>query len=204
MWTGPRRSVLIAVAVAAGGAVFLSGCGSAAPARQPVQAPATPGARQTEANPPGDIPDQQVFVPFTPPGSHITVKVPEGWAQTRTADGVTFTDKLNSITIREAAAAKASTAASVAAGVVPRIAAQVPAYSAGRVTTVKRAAGTAVVVTYQGDSAPDPVTNKVVRDAFERYSFWKGGREAVVTLSGPTGADNVDPWRIVTDSLRWR
>jgi hypothetical protein len=24
-----------------------------------------------------------------------------------------------------------------------------------------------------------------------------------VTLSGPAGADNVDPWRTVTDSFRW-
>ena len=29
------------------------------------------------------------------------------------------------------------------------------------------------------------------------------GREAIVTLSGPRGADNVDPWRVITDSLRW-
>jgi hypothetical protein len=33
--------------------------------------------------------------------------------------------------------------------------------------------------------------------------FTRGGRTAVLTLSGPRGADNVDPWRIVTDSLRW-
>jgi hypothetical protein len=25
----------------------------------------------------------------------------------------------------------------------------------------------------------------------------------VLTLSGPKGADNVDPWRIVSDSLKW-
>jgi hypothetical protein len=24
-----------------------------------------------------------------------------------------------------------------------------------------------------------------------------------LTLSGPKDADNVDPWRLVTDSLRW-
>ena len=29
------------------------------------------------------------------------------------------------------------------------------------------------------------------------------GKDVVLTLSGPKGADNVDPWRIVTDSLRW-
>ena len=42
-----------------------------------------------------------------------------------------------------------------------------------------------------------------IRDAVERYSFWHNGIEAVLTLSGPKGADNVDPWRIVSDSLKW-
>jgi len=50
---------------------------------------------------------------------------------------------------------------------------------------------------------PDPVTGKTVTDSVERYVFTHGGRTAVLTLSGPRGADNVDPWRIVTDSLRW-
>ena len=43
-----------------------------------------------------------------------------------------------------------------------------------------------------------------MREAVERYAFWHDGQEAVLTLSGPKGADNVDPWRIVTDSLRWQ
>jgi hypothetical protein len=25
----------------------------------------------------------------------------------------------------------------------------------------------------------------------------------VLTLTGPVGADNVDPWKIVTDSFKW-
>ena len=44
----------------------------------------------------------------------------------------------------------------------------------------------------------------VVPDAVERYEFWRGGTEAVVTLSGAAGSDNVDPWRLVTDSFTWR
>jgi hypothetical protein len=28
--------------------------------------------------------------------------------------------------------------------------------------------------------------------------------EVILTLSGPVGADNADPWRVVTDSLQWR
>jgi hypothetical protein len=42
-----------------------------------------------------------------------------------------------------------------------------------------------------------------VLTAVERYAFWRSGREVVLTLSGAKGADNVDPWRMVTDSFRW-
>jgi hypothetical protein len=79
----------------------------------------------------------------------------------------------------------------------------VPRFAPGKVTTVSRAGGTAVLVTYLGDSAPNPVTGKVVRDAFELYLFSRNGKVAELTLSGPTNADNVDPWKIVSDSLRW-
>ena len=72
------------------------------------------------------------------------------------------------------------------------------------VRSVQRKGGTAVLITYDADSAVNPVTGKAVRASVERYTFWQGGRQAVLTLAGPTGADNVDPWRIVSDSLRWR
>jgi len=38
----------------------------------------------------------------------------------------------------------------------------------------------------------------------ERYAFWRAGTTVILTLSGPQGADNVDPWRMVTDSFGWR
>jgi hypothetical protein len=47
------------------------------------------------------------------------------------------------------------------------------------------------------------VPGKVFRDAVERYEFYRNGTEAVVILAGPAGADNVDPWRTVTNSFRW-
>jgi hypothetical protein len=168
----------------------------------PASGPAA-GSHQTEDNPPGDIPDQQVFVAYTAPGAHFSVKVPEGWARSSGVDGVTFTDKLNSITIQEVPAPAALTEADARSQLLPQLAGAVPAFSAGEISSVPRTAGRAVLVTYLGDSAPDPVTNKVVRDAFERYSFWHNGHQATLTLAGPKGADNVDPWRIVTDSLRW-
>lgn len=52
--------------------------------------------------------------------------------------------------------------------------------------------------------APNSVTGKTIRLAVERYEFWAKGTEAIVTLSGPVGADNVDPWKLVTDSFTWK
>ena len=55
-----------------------------------------------------------------------------------------------------------------------------------------------------GHGQPDPVTGKA-RDQRRRALRLLPRRRATstLTLSGPKGADNVDPWRIVTDSLRW-
>jgi hypothetical protein len=73
----------------------------------------------------------------------------------------------------------------------------------GKISEITRPAGKVVLITYQGDSAQDPVTGKVVRDAFERYLFYQGGKQLALTLAGPVNADNVDPWKIVSDSVRW-
>jgi hypothetical protein len=162
-----------------------------------------PQAHATEVNPPGDIPDNQVFVSYRPPGAAFTIKVPEGWARSSAGGSVTFTDKLNSITVASAAARSKPTVASVRSSELPSVQQQGRNYRAGKVTAIHRLAGAVVLATYLQDSSPDPVTNKVVRDAVERYSFWNNGTEAVLTLSGPKGADNVDPWRIVSDSLKW-
>jgi hypothetical protein len=116
---------------------------------------------------------------------------------------VTFTDKLNSISLAETALAKPRTVASTRSVDVPALRTSVSKFSLTDITTFSRPGGSGVLVTYLADSAPDPVTNKVVRDAVERYSFWKNGQQVVVTLSGPQNADNVDPWATVSGSFRW-
>src|SRR3954452_4622399 len=162
--------------------------------------PAKPVA--TESNPPGDIPDNQVFVAFHPQGAKVSVKVPEGWARTGPPSDTVFTDKLNRIEIRPGRASAPPTPTSVR-NQVARLRTQVPRFAMGSVKQVSRTSGHAVLLTYQGDSRQDPVTGKVVRDAFEQYTFYRSGRLLTLTLSGPTNADNVDPWRIVSDSVRW-
>ncbi|MFE5084044.1 hypothetical protein [Streptomyces mirabilis] len=158
----------------------------------------------TESNPPGDIPDNQAYLAFRPSGGAFTVKVPEGWARTGQGGATVFTDKLNRVEIATASASSAPTVTSVGSEVVPRLRGQVPKFDGPKVSQVNRHAGSAVLLTYQGDSAADPVTGKVVRDAFERYAFYRQGHEVDLTLSGPVNADNVDPWRIVTDSFSWK
>ena len=165
-------------------------------------APAAPAAAGTETPPPGDIPDSTVYLPYRAPAGEYQVKVPEGWARTVTGSGVSFTDKLNTISVT-VVSAKAPTLASARAVEVPEIQRAVRHFALAGISTVQRPAGNVVLIRYSADSQPDPVTGKVYPDAVERYEFYSNGHEAIVTLSGPKGADNVDPWRTVTTSFQW-
>lgn len=205
-----RLVVLAAVGVCA------SAC-SSGPASTPAPqatssaaaAPATAASSQTgaapagtETPPPGDIPDTTAYVAFRPGSGQYEVKVPEGWARTVSPAAVLFTDKLNVISVWTAKAA-APTMASARAVEVPAIRRPLHGFALTGVSVVSRPAGTAVLIRYSADSQPDPVTGKVYKDTFERYEFYRNGTEAVLLLGGPAGADNVDPWRTVTNSFRW-
>jgi hypothetical protein len=179
-------------------ALALGACGGSGSSQN---AAPNPGAK--EQSPPGDIPDNQAFVRYTPSGAAFSVKVPEGWARSTAGGAVTFTDKLNRISVKQASAPAVPTVRQVRGSELAKLGQTVRGFRAGTVTTVKRNAGPAIRITYLADAPPNPVTGKRGTDAVERYVFFKNGREAVLTLSGPKGADNVDPWRIVTDSVRW-
>ncbi len=167
--------------------------------------PTTPTspAPATEFNPPGDIPDNQVFVDYRPPGSPVTIQVPEGWARSTHSGTVTFTDHYNSVGIAVRTPSTGPSVQSARRQDVPSIERVNNNVHAVQVSTVARSGQQAVLITYQADSQPDPVTNKVVVDAIERYEFFRHGHEVILTLTGPSGADNVDPWRTVSESLRW-
>jgi hypothetical protein len=152
----------------------------------------------------GDIPDNTAYVPFQPPGASYAVSVPEGWARSTSGSTITFTDKLNSIAVTSSAMAAAPTVDSAKQTTVPQLQKAGAKFTLVAVTTVQRKGGPAVLVHYQVDSAPNPVTNKVIRDDVQRYEFFHNGTEVDLTLSGPVSADNVDPWKIVTDSLQWK
>lgn len=162
-----------------------------------------PNPNATESPPPGDIPDTQKFPLYTSPTRAYSLKIPAGWAMTRTGQTTLFTDKFNSVRIESLPAAKAPTVASSSATELPAIKAAEHGFVPGAVTTVSRTAGTAIKITYRADSAPNPVTSKVVVRAVERYEFWRKGTELVLTVSAPVGSDNVDAWRTITNSFGW-
>jgi hypothetical protein len=178
------RALAASVAVLA---LAAAGCGSSSKSSSSANNASTGvNPNNKEASPPGDIPDNQAYVRYRPTGGSYSVKVPEGWARTSSGNAVVFTDKLNTIRMETGAAPSAQAAQKL-----------------GRVSTVHRTAGDATRIVYAGTSKANPVTGKVHDEAVERYVFPHGGKAVILTLSGPKGADNVDPWRIVTDSVRF-
>src|SRR3954470_2719266 len=126
----------------------LAGCGGSSSSSSSSK-PVNPNAKET--SPPGDIPDNQAYVAYSPPGADYSVKVPEGWARTAKGGAVTFTDKLNSITMEELTAKGTS---------VTALARSAEHAKSGKVSIVKRNAGPAVRITYLAPGRPDPVTGK--------------------------------------------
>ncbi len=124
------------------------------PSAPPSSAPAT------EFNPPGDIPDNQVFVDYSVPGSRVHIQVPEGWARSTSGGQVTFSDHFNSIGIQVQPMSAQPTVATVRHTEVPALAQSIMKFALTGVSTVQRQHGSAVRTTYQQDSRPDPVTGR--------------------------------------------
>ena len=210
-----RRPLLL---LAAGGLLAVTGCGSkhaAAPtpahgstssSTGTVTAPSaksstTPGALQAEAQSAaaGDIPDNQVFLTFHNPRAGYSMKYPEGWAQTGSGDRVTFRDKNNIVRV-VVATGNEPTVAQVRAEVGSLAGAQVT----GGPTSISIGGHPAIKVVYATESAPNSVTGKRVRLVVDRYYVGSAGKVAVVDLGTPQGVDNVDAYRLMIQSFRWR
>jgi hypothetical protein len=218
-----RRTTWVVGAVAI--AALLAACGgSAAPSTStpttPAASPAQPSGNTTsptpeqspvptespvavESNPPGDIPDNTAFVPYTSPTGGFKISVPEGWARSTTKTSVTFTDKLNAVIVSWQTADAAPTVAMAKSIEIPSLKAATRAFQLKNVSTASLPAGSTVLIEYQANSDPNPVTGKQYRLDVLRYELYKNGSEVAITLLSPVGADNVDPWRIITESYGW-
>jgi hypothetical protein len=223
-----RRSSTLPALLAAGAAAVLVGCGgsgqsssTAAPAAVSTSAGGTAPAAttappaSTAASGPvgaltgedtslatGDIPDNQVFLTFDNPAGGWSMKYPEGWAQSGAAGDITFQDKNNivHVVIRDGAAPSvASVQADLAA-----LAAGDPSFKAQKPADMTVGGKPMIKVVYEKASAPNPVTGKQVTLAVDRYVFAQNGKVAVVDLGTPKGVDNVDGYRLMIESFKWR
>ena len=127
------------------------------------------------------------------------MKYPEGWAQQGTGARVTFRDKNNVVRVLVTRSAP-PTATSIRADL-------------GRLRGVRLRSGPqpltiagarAFKVVYTTASAPNAVTGKRVTLQVDRYYLSHAGKEAIVDLGTPVGVDNVDAYRLMIESYRWR
>ena len=172
---------------------------AAPPATQQTSTTTSPGALQAEAASAatGDIPDNQVYLVYKSPAGW-SMKYPEGWAQRGKPSATVFQDKNNIVRVV------------VRRGSLPTVA-QVrrdPSLRVARITsapaTVAPGGVHAVKVVYTTQSAPNAVTGKRVTLMVDRYYVSRAGRVATVDLGTPVGVDNVDAYRLMIESFRWR
>lgn len=163
-------------------------------------------ARETavapEKNPPGDIPDSQVFVQYKSP-SGFSMKVPEGWARVDRTDGARFSDKYNIIDLAVSKVDQPPSAATVKTREAPELQKGGHAVEITSIKEVKLKSGPAVLISYASNSDPNAVTNKQIRLEHDRYLMFKNGTLVSLDLSAPLGADNVDQWRLMSNSFQW-
>ena len=192
-------------------ALVVAGCGSShktvAPPAGTTTAPAptttasgpSPLTPEAQAAATGDIPDNQVFLRFRNAAAGYSIEYPEGWAQQGSGPHVTFRDKNNIVRI-EVARGSPPTPATVRHDVGGVSGAHMT--SAPLSLTIS--GRPALKVVYTTESAPNAVTGKRVTLIVDRYYLWRNGTRAVIDLGTPQGVDNVDAYRLMSESFRWR
>lgn len=202
-----RRVIGLSLALCAV-AGLVAGCGSSssgsgsATSANAGTTNSSPGALSAEAKSAasGDIPDSQVFV--TLHGAGFSMQYPEGWVQRTAASGTTLQDKNNLVRI----GVRRGTAPSAAqvAQELQRLKQTTPSLRAGVPSSVTVGKTQAVKVSYTTQSAANPVTGKRVLLLVDRYVIPGAGRYAIVDLGSPKGVDNVDAYKMMIGSFRWR
>jgi hypothetical protein len=157
-----------------------------------------------EKNPAGDIPDSQVFVKYASSQGGYEMEVPEGWARTTRGMDVTFQEKLDGLSVTVTNAAGPPDVESIRKNQGELLKKTGRAVRIKRIQNIKLSNGPAVLMVYESNSEPDPVVNKQVRLENSSYFFYGNGKLAELRLWAPLGADNVDQWNRISNSLRWR
>jgi hypothetical protein len=214
--------VPVLVAMAAVGAILLvAGCGSGGGSSSTGVASSSTPAASTPAGPrkgscgsstpsassesastaAGDIPDSQQFIAYRNGPARYSISFPEGWARTGHGSDVTFQDKSNTIVIRVAPGAR-PTPATVRAE-LEQEAASDPCLQVGTPQATTAGPNRVVKVTYTTEGQKSPVTGRRPKITVDRYVYFERGKVATVDLGTPVGVDNVDAYRMISESFRW-
>jgi hypothetical protein len=212
----PRIGRLLGTAVTAG---LIAGCGSSSHSSHSSSSPSGPsapapspsrtstsgaGALSADARSAatGDIPDNQVFLTFVSGKHGFSMKYPEGWTQSSSGAAISFRDKNNLVrVIVQHGAMPTASSVSAQLAALKRL---TPSLTFAAPHPVNLPAGPALRVRYTNETAPNPVTGKRVKLVVDRYELGRGGRVAVVDLGTPVGVDNVDAYRMMIQSFRWK
>ncbi len=172
-----------------------------------VLAQTTPGKSSQvapEVHPVGDIPDNQAFIRYVNAAGGYSLEVPEGWARTVRGAHVSFVSKLGAVEVSETAAGGPLSVSSVKARELAALAKTTPNLKTTRVQAVKLPAGPAVRVSFTSSGPVNAVTGKAPALENDLYVLDHAGKRVMLRLSAPLGSDNVDAWKQMSDSLRWR
>ena len=150
----------------------------------------------------GDIPDNQAFVAFADSQAGYRMKYPEGWARNGSGARVTFRDKNNVVRV-VVQPGELPTLTEVRAE-LSALQRATPSLHLLQTEQVRVGSAPAIKILYTTRSAPNVVTNKRVDLMVDRYYLAHGGKRAIVDLGTPAGVDNVDAYRLMIQSFRWR
>ena len=161
------------------------------------QAPDTGGSTAA-----GDVPDNAVFLTYQQASLGFSIQYVEGWQVTTQPDGVVIHDKDSSETVT-VAALPSDVAAYISSTDLPALQSQA-GYKLVKQDSVKVGGSNYHHVVYHILSPADPVTGKQVPSTVDRYYVPGTSQLAVVSLSTPDGVDNVDAFRQMIESFRWK
>ncbi|WP_051331110.1 PsbP-related protein [Aneurinibacillus terranovensis] len=157
-----------------------------------------------EKNPVGDIPDSQAFVNYTSNQGGYSIAVPEGWSRTENGADARFVDKFDGVKTTIGTDARPFTLDNIKNNQVKDLIANGRAIKIVEIKEVTLPGGKSVVVKYNSNSDPNPVTNKQIRLENETFYFNKNGKIGSLTVWAPLGSDNVDQWKKISESWRWK
>lgn len=168
--------------------------------KPPAPESGVPSEAQSAAT--GDIPDNQVFLTYDNRAAGYSIRYPEGWARKGSASDVTFQDRANVIHVLVAKGAPPTPAEAGAS--LAKLKHGDPSVNGGAAHALTIGGAPVIKLTYTRLSAPDPVTGKRLPLTIDRYEYAHGGKVAIVDLGTPKGVDNVDAYRMISETFRWR